>query len=81
LTDWLLYIIGIVFLIQVIVPSLKELGTEKNQTVMHVLNITQEFNFTGKLVPLHYVTHLVDDPPAHSLKSFITTVTGKAEAD
>ena len=42
---------------------------------------TQEFNFTGKLVPLHYVTHLVDDPPRHSLASFVTSVTGKAEAD
>ena len=81
ITDWLLYLIGIVFFFKIIIPEMKQLGTEKSQIVQHVNIYTQEFNFTGKLVPLHFVTHLVDDPLRHSLASFVTGVTGKAEAD
>ena len=80
-TDWLMYLIGLVFFFQIIIPEMQQLGKEKNQTVMHLRNNTQEFTFTGKLVPLHFVTHLVDDPPRHSLQSFITTITGRDDFD
>jgi hypothetical protein len=47
------------------------IGKEKNQNFSHIRNDTQTFTFTGELVTLHYVAHLVDNPPYHDLSSFV----------
>lgn len=49
--------------------------------ISFLTNNTQEFTFTGELLPLHYMAHIVDSQTINDVSYYVEKVTGKAAED